>query len=64
MIRCVAILAALVASAGPALASGEGESGVADLVFPVLNFVILIAVLVYFARQPVRAFFAASASLR
>jgi F-type H+-transporting ATPase subunit b len=50
--------AAVVAAAGPALASGEGEGGVGDLFFPALNFAILIAVLVYFARKPIRAFFA------
>jgi F-type H+-transporting ATPase subunit b len=56
--RCAAILAVLVASAGPALAAGESEGGVADLLYPAINFAILIAVLVYFGRKPIRAFFA------
>lgn len=57
--RWAAILAVLVASAGPALAAGEGGGGgIGDLLYPALNFVILIAVLVYFGRKPIRAFFA------
>jgi F-type H+-transporting ATPase subunit b len=56
--RGAAILALLVASAGPALAAGEGEGGIGDLFYPALNLAILIAVLVYFGRKPIRAFFA------
>jgi len=44
--------------AAPAFAAGGGEGGVAkDLLYRVVNLVILIAVLVYFARKPIQGFF-------
>ncbi len=54
MIRGALVCLAVVSLASPALAS-EGEGG--GLFFPILNFVLLIAVLVYFTRKPVRDFF-------
>lgn len=45
----------------PASAAGGGEAheaGWRDLIFPGLNFFLLIAVLIYFTRKPIRAFFA------
>lgn len=51
------LLALLVAT--PALAAGGGEEGAHGdgLLFPTLNFLLLLAVLVYFARKPIQAFF-------
>ncbi len=44
--------------AAPALAAGGGEENVVkDLLYRVLNLVILIGVLVYFARKPIQGFF-------
>jgi F-type H+-transporting ATPase subunit b len=54
MIRGALVCLAVVSIASPALAS-EGEGG--GLFFPILNLVILIAVLVYFTRKPIRDFF-------
>lgn len=46
-------------AAVPALAAGGGEEGGHDgLLFPLLNFALLIAVLVYFTRKPIQTFFA------
>ena len=44
----------LVAIAAPAHAAEEGGS----LLYPAINFVLLLAVLVYFARKPIQTFFA------
>lgn len=48
------------ATALPAAASGGGEShgGIGDLIYPAINFLILVGALVYFARKPIQAFFA------
>ncbi len=54
MIRGALVCLAIVSLASPALAS-EGEGG--GLFFPILNLVLLIAVLVYFTRKPIRDFF-------
>ncbi len=43
---------AMMASAAPASAADEG-----GLLYPTINFVLLIAVLIYFARKPIQAFF-------
>jgi len=43
----------LVALAAPAQAAEEG-----GLLYPTINFVLLLAVLVYFARKPIQTFFA------
>jgi F-type H+-transporting ATPase subunit b len=58
--RIIAALLIALAGASPALASGGGGEGdlARDLLWPGLNFVLLLAVLVYFARQPIRDFFA------
>ena len=57
-LAAAALLIAL-GSAAPALAAeGHGGGGLADLFWPFLNFALLIGVLVYFARQPIRDFFA------
>jgi F-type H+-transporting ATPase subunit b len=53
----VAALLAL-ASSVPAAASGEGGSGVGDLLWPALNLAILLCALVYFGRRPIQDFFA------
>ena len=60
MSRCAAILAAVVGVAGPALASDEGKAagGLWDLLYPTVNFAILLAVLIYFGRKPIATFFA------
>ena len=55
-----AVLAALLLLlAAPALAAGGGEEheSLLDLLYPAINLVILLAVLFYFARKPVQAFF-------
>jgi F-type H+-transporting ATPase subunit b len=54
MIRIVlsASIAFLIAT--PAMASGGEDAG---LLYPIINFVLLIAALVYFARKPVLEFF-------
>jgi F-type H+-transporting ATPase subunit b len=45
---------ALLALAGPALAAGGGEEGASSsLLYSVLNFVLILAVIGYFARKPV-----------
>jgi len=54
MIRAALPCICIVALASPALAS-EGEGG--GLFYPFLNFFLLIAVLVYFARKPLLDFF-------
>jgi F-type H+-transporting ATPase subunit b len=55
MIRGALLCLAIVLLAAPALAAEEGGGG---LFFPILNFVLLIAVIVYFAGKPIREFFA------
>lgn len=54
MIRGALLCLSIVLCAAPTLAS-EGESG--GLFFPIVNFVLLIAVIVYFAGKPIRDFF-------
>lgn len=45
---------ALLALAGPALAAGGGEEGASgSLLYSVLNFVLILAVIIFFARKPV-----------
>ena len=50
----------LVLAAGPALAAGGEEHGGGGegLLFPLLNFALLVGVLVYLTRKPIQAFFA------
>jgi F-type H+-transporting ATPase subunit b len=55
--RAALVLWLLLVPVVPAGAS-EGGGGLGDLFWPALNLVILIAVLVYFGRQPIRDFFA------
>lgn len=50
------VLALAVLTPAPALAA-SGESGVADLIWRVVNLALLLAVLVFFARKPMQAFF-------
>lgn len=52
--RAWPVLLAATFAAGPALASGGGGGG---LFYPFLNLALLLAILVYFARQPIRKFF-------
>lgn len=54
MIRTALIATLGMTIAAPAFASG-GEGG--GLLYPIINFVLLIAALVYFARKPVLKFF-------
>jgi F-type H+-transporting ATPase subunit b len=54
MIRGALLCLWIVSLAAPALASEGGGSG---LLFPILNFVLLVAVIVYFAGKPIREFF-------
>lgn len=54
---CGALAGALVFAA-PALAAGGGDEGGHGLLFPTINLLILVAVLVYFGRKPVQSFFA------
>jgi F-type H+-transporting ATPase subunit b len=54
MIRGALLCLLVVSLAAPALAS-EGEGG--GLLFPILNFLLLVGVLVYFAGRPIRDFF-------
>jgi F-type H+-transporting ATPase subunit b len=54
MIRGALLCLSIVSLAAPALAS-EGEGS--GLFFPIFNFVLLVAVIVYFAGKPIRDFF-------
>lgn len=42
----------------PAFATSGGSEGGSSLFYPVLNFVLLLAVLLYYLRKPAQAFFA------
>ena len=58
MIRFSALLIVALAAAGPALAAGGAEHDIMrDLVHPALNLLLLLAVIIYFARKPIQAFF-------
>jgi F-type H+-transporting ATPase subunit b len=58
VIRFSALLTVALAAAGPALAAGGGEHDVmSNLVHPALNLLLLLAVIIYFARKPIKAFF-------
>jgi len=47
----------LILLALPASASGDSAAGMQIIIWPAVNLVILFAVLVYFARKPLRAYF-------
>jgi F-type H+-transporting ATPase subunit b len=51
-------LAALLLAAPASAAGGEGGEGGAGLLWPTVNLLILLVVLVYFARKPVSQYFA------
>jgi F-type H+-transporting ATPase subunit b len=53
----ILVVLAVCLTAVPSLAAGGGEEGGSGLFFPILNFVLLIAVLIYFVRQPAQAYF-------
>ena len=55
MTRRLLFVALGLSIATPAFASGGGDVG---LLYPIINFVLLIAALIYFARKPVLAFLA------
>jgi len=56
--RLLGVLTGSLLAASVAHASGGGEGNeLADLGWYTLNFVLLVAVLVYFARTPIRSFF-------
>jgi len=58
VIRFSALLIAALAAAGPALAAGGSEHDIMrDIVHPALNLALLLAVIIYFARKPIKAFF-------
>ena len=58
MIRFSALLIVALAASGPALAASGGEHDIMrDLVHPALNLLLLLAVIIYFARKPIKAFF-------
>jgi F-type H+-transporting ATPase subunit b len=52
--RAVVTLLGVITAASPALAA---EGGAGELFFPLLNFALLLAVLVYFGRRPIMGFF-------
>ena len=54
---CAGVLSLLLA--GAARAADGGDTGMTDLLYRLLNFALLAGVLIYFARTPVRDFFAA-----
>lgn len=56
----VSPIVSILLAAAPALASGDGDEGpasIGDLIYPVVNFLILLGVLVYFGRKPIQTFF-------
>jgi len=58
VIRFAVLLVALLTVAGPSLAKSGGEPDIMrDLVHPALNLMLLLGIVVYFARKPIRAFF-------
>jgi F-type H+-transporting ATPase subunit b len=58
VIRFSALLIAALAAAGPALAAGGAEHDIMrDIVHPAVNLALLLAVIIYFARKPIKAFF-------
>ena len=58
MIRFSALLTVALVAASPALAAGGGERDIMrHLIHPALNMLLLLAVIFYFARKPIKAFF-------
>jgi F-type H+-transporting ATPase subunit b len=55
--RAIALGSALLGVARPAAAASGGAGSLTDLVWPAINLALLLGVLVYFARKPIRAFF-------
>ncbi len=51
-------LAGLLLAAPVAASSGGEHGGLADLLYPALNLLVLLVVLLYFGRRPVQGFFA------
>jgi F-type H+-transporting ATPase subunit b len=62
MKRRFALAFALVCVASPALAAQPSDHGLASLLWPALNLALLIGALVFFARKPLRAYFASRRS--
>lgn len=56
--RLAQLVFVLVLAATPAWASGGEEGGHESLLWPAVNFALLIGALIYFARKPVQAYFA------
>ena len=58
MIRFSALLTVALVAASPALAAGGGEHDIMrHLIHPALNMLLLLAVIFYFARKPIKTFF-------
>ena len=45
-------------AAGPAAAAGDGEIDVAQMLYAAMNLLLVVAVIAYFARAPIRTYFA------
>lgn len=56
--RVRSLVVALLLLAVPAFASEGGEAHEESLFWPLVNFALLVAVLVYFTRKPIQSFFA------
>ena len=57
MIRAAVLLLCALLPAAPAWAAEDGDDAVRKLIFHALNLGLMLAVLLYFARKPVRNFF-------
>ena len=57
----ITALAALLCAL-PAQASEGSDGGLSDLLWPAVNLAILVAVLIHFARKPIRDYFASRRS--
>jgi F-type H+-transporting ATPase subunit b len=59
MFRSAAVACLLLLFAYPAKAANPEHASLADLLWPTFNFLLLLAVIIYFARKPIQAFFTA-----
>lgn len=56
--RSIALAGALLLAAAPASATGGEDGGLSHLLYALLNFALLLGVIFYVARRPIREFFA------